>query len=304
METEANTTGGTAESHDYGTLYVVSTPIGNLEDITLRALRVLKEVDLIAAESVEHTRALCRHFGIETRTEVYNQHNQGVRGAGLIRRLQSGQSVALVTNAGTPGVSDPGVLLARQAAEAGIRISPVPGPSAVTAALSVSGMRGESFVFVGFLPNRPGKRRAALQSLASEGRTLVFFEAPHRIEEMLRDLLEILGDRTMVVVRELSKIHEEVLHGQVSSFLHRLEGRARGEFTLVVEGGRQEEAGEVVDERIKKTIVKLMSKNIMSVKDIARMVAEGEGVPYRKVYRACLAIQGEESSTPGAPGER
>ena len=262
-------------------------------------------MDLIAAESVEHTRALCRHFGIETKLTGYNQHNQGVKGPALIRRLQQGSSIALVTNAGTPGVSDPGVLLARQAAEAGIRISPVPGPSAVTAALSISGMRGESFVFCGFLSSRSGKRRGELKELASEKRTLVFFEAPHRIEETLQDLQEVLGDRPMLLIREISKIHEEVIHGQVSAVIERLQGRARGEFTLVVEGGREAGPDAIVEERIKKTIVKLMSKNIMSVKDVARMVAEGEGVPWRKVYRACLAIRGEEeSSDPAAPDKR
>ena len=201
MDTEANTRDEKGGQSGPGTLYVVSTPIGNLEDITLRALRILKEVDLIAAESVEHTRALCRHFGIETRLTGYNQHNQGVKGPALIRKLQQGSSIALVTNAGTPGVSDPGVLLARQAAEGGIRISPVPGPSAVTAALSVSGMRGESFVFCGFLSSRAGKRRGELKELASEKRTLVFFEAPHRIEETLQDLQEVLGDRPMLLIQ-------------------------------------------------------------------------------------------------------
>lgn len=288
-----------------GTLYVVSTPIGNLEDITLRALRVMKEVDLIAAESVEHTRALCRHFGIQTKLTSYNQHNQGAKGPALIRMLREGSSVALVTNAGTPGVSDPGVLLARQAAEAGVGISPVPGPSAVTAALSISGMRGERFVFCGFLSSRAGKRRTELKELVSEKRTLVFFEAPHRIEDMLRDLLELLGDRRMLLIREISKVHEEVIHAKVGEVAGRLKGRARGEFTLVVEGAEGTETDAIADARIKKTIVKLMSKNIMSVRDVARMVAEKEGVPWRKVYRACLAIRGEEeSSAPPAPEVR
>jgi 16S rRNA (cytidine1402-2'-O)-methyltransferase len=277
-----------------GTLYVVSTPIGNLEDITLRALRVLREVDLIAAETVEHTRALCRHFGIQTRVTAYNQHNQRVKGPELIKRLELGSSIALVTNAGTPGVSDPGVLLARQAAEAGIRISPIPGPSAVTAALSISGLRGDKFTFVGFLASRSGKRRAELRELASETRTLVFFEAPHRVREMLEDLLEVFGNREMVLVREISKIHEEILHGQVRSVMERIgEDRARGEFTLVVAGKSERDAETFPDERVKKSIEKLMSKNIMSVKDIARKIAEEEGVPWRKVYKACLSFRRE-----------
>jgi len=293
-EDETFRSGGT------GTLYVVSTPIGNLEDITLRALRVLKEVDLIAAESVEHTRALCRHFGIQTKVTGYNQHNQRFKGTELIRRLESGSNVALVTNAGTPGVSDPGVLLARQAAEAEIRISPIPGPSAVTAALSVSGMRGEKFVFFGFPANKSGKRRAELEELASDSRTLVFFEAPHRVKEMLSDVLEILGDREMVLLREISKIHEEVIHGRVGDLLERIDrDQARGEYTIVVAGRAGVDKEIVLDERIKKTIEKLMSKNIMSVKDIAKRIAEQEGVPWRRVYKACLSFRrGKKESIP------
>jgi 16S rRNA (cytidine1402-2'-O)-methyltransferase len=275
-----------------GTLYVVSTPIGNLEDITLRGLKVLKEVDLIAAETVEHTRVLCRHFGIPTRVTAYNQHNQRSKGPELIERLESGADIALVTNAGTPGVSDPGVLLARQAAEAGIRISPVPGPSAVTAALSVSGMRGERFTFAGFLANRSGKRRKELMELASERRTLVFFEGPHRVKEMLEDLLAVLGDREMVLVREISKVHEEIIHGRVRSVLEKIGGdEPRGEFTLVVAGRPAKEEEEFPDERVKKSIEKLMGKNIMSMKDIAQEIAREEGLPWRKVYKACLSIR-------------
>jgi 16S rRNA (cytidine1402-2'-O)-methyltransferase len=296
MEPRDDTTG----SKGPGTLYVVSTPIGNLEDITLRALRILKEVDLIAAESVEHTRALCRHFGIQTKVTGYNQHNQRFKGTELIRRLEAGSNVALVTNAGTPGVSDPGVLLAREAAEAGIRITPIPGPSAVTAALSVSGMRGEKFLFSGFPASKSGKRRTELKELASESRTLVFFEAPHRVKGMLADILEVLGDREVVLVREISKIHEEVIHGHVRALLERMgEDQVRGECTIVVAGRSGEEKDIPLDERVKKTIEKLMSKNIMSVKDIAQRIAEEEGVPWRKVYKACLSFRrGEREAIP------
>jgi 16S rRNA (cytidine1402-2'-O)-methyltransferase len=296
MEPRDETTG----SKGPGTLYVVSTPIGNLEDITLRALRILKEVDLIAAESVEHTRALCRHFGIQTKVTGYNQHNQRFKGTELIRRLEAGSNVALVTNAGTPGVSDPGVLLAREAAEAGIRITPIPGPSAVTAALSVSGMRGEKFLFSGFPASKSGKRRTELKELASESRTLVFFEAPHRVKGMLADILEVLGDREVVLVREISKIHEEVIHGHVRALLERMgEDQVRGECTIVVAGRSGEEKDIPLDERVKKTIEKLMSKNIMSVKDIAQRIAEEEGVPWRKVYKACLSFRrGEREAIP------
>ncbi|UCF55853.1 MAG: 16S rRNA (cytidine(1402)-2'-O)-methyltransferase, partial [Deltaproteobacteria bacterium] len=182
-------------SGNSGILYIVSTPIGNLEDITLRALRILKSVDLIAAESVKHSRGLCQHYGIKTRLISYNQHNQQEKGPELIRRLKSGSDIALVTNAGTPGVSDPGSLLINQAMEKNINVSPIPGPSAVIAALSVSGLQAERFLFLGFLPNRSSKRRKELKNLISEHRTMVFFEAPHRLQAMLTDLKEILGDR-------------------------------------------------------------------------------------------------------------
>ncbi|MEW6669627.1 MAG: 16S rRNA (cytidine(1402)-2'-O)-methyltransferase [Thermodesulfobacteriota bacterium] len=274
-----------------GVLFVVATPLGHLQDITLRALEVLRSSDLIAAEGVEHTRALCRHFGIGTRVTRYNQHNERTLGPRLLLRLQKGGRIALVTNAGTPGVSDPGLLLVRQALQAGIRVTPVPGPSAVTAAISVSGLRAERFVFAGFLSGRQARRRRELEELAGERRTLVFFEAPHRIREMLADLLEILGDRDMVLLREMTKLHEEIIHGTVRSVLGRLrEDRTRGEFTLVVAGKQEEETSREAP-GLQKRIEKLLNQNIMSLKDAARKIADEEGLPWRKVYRACLLVR-------------
>ena len=275
-----------------GILYVVSTPIGNLEDITLRALRILKGVGLIAAENAQHSKRLCRHYGIKTKLTSYNQHNQAVKGPDLIRKLKSGLDIALVTNAGTPGVSDPGVLLMNQAAEANIRISPIPGPSAVIAALSISGLRTDSFLFLGFLSNRAGKRRKDLRNLIPETRTMVFFEAPHRLQSMLMDLKEILGDRQIVVLREMTKVYEEVKRGPVSSILSRLErDKIKGEFTLVVAGKEMVRSAPLLDGKILEKIDRLLKEKHLSVKDIATQLSGEEGLTYRRLYKECLSIK-------------
>jgi len=275
-----------------GILYVVSTPIGNLEDITLRALRTLKSVDLIAAESVKHSRGLCRHYGIKTRLIRYNQHNLKKRGPELIKKLKSGIDVALVTNAGTPGVSDPGVLLINQAMEEDIRVSPIPGPSAVTTALSVSGLRSDRFLFLGFLSNRVGKRRKELKNLVSEPRTMVFFEAPHRLEAMLGDLKEIFGDRQIVVHRELTKVYEEVKRGSVEYILEGQKAdKTKGEFTLVVAGKEKDDRGNLPDKKTLKKIEKLLKEDRMSIKDIASQISRDDGLTYRDIFRRCLSIK-------------
>ncbi|MEA2040173.1 MAG: 16S rRNA (cytidine(1402)-2'-O)-methyltransferase, partial [Thermodesulfobacteriota bacterium] len=235
-----NTSDGEIQNQDCGTLYVVSTPIGNLEDITLRALRILKTVHIIAAENVAHTRGLCRNYGIKTLVIGYHQHNEKVKGPELIKRLKSGLDIALVTDAGTPGISDPGAYLVSMAANDGIKATPVPGPSAPIAALSVSGFPTDKFVFMGFLSNRPGKRKNELSKLVSEPRTMIFFESPHRVRAMLIDLREILGDRQIVMQREMTKVFEEAKRGSVSVVLEHLKrSRIRGEFTLVVPGTQE-----------------------------------------------------------------
>jgi len=275
-----------------GTLYVVSTPLGNLEDITLRALRVLKEADLIAAETVEHTKNLCRHYGIATKLTGFSQHNQRTKGPVLIAELKSGRSVALVTNAGTPAVSDPGVFLVASALKQGIRVCPVPGPSAVTAALSASGMRAETFLFCGFLPPRSGKRKKELEPLKSLPCTLVFFEAPHRLKEMLEDLREVLGDRSMVLHKEMTKLFEGSVEGSVSSVLNRLsEEETRGEYTLVVAGCEKKQKAESRDEEIREKMARLLSAGAASLKDIAQKIASETGVEYRKAYKTCLVVK-------------
>jgi len=272
-----------------GTLYVTSTPIGNLEDITLRALSVLKSVDVIAAEKVAHTRGLLEHYGIKTRLTSYNQHNQKVKANELIQRLTSGRDAAVVTDAGTPGISDPGAYLISRAANENIEVVPIPGPSAVIAALSVSGMPTEEFVFCGFLPNKSGKRKKALRRFVPERRTMVFFEAPHRIEAMLIDLKEILGDRQMVMLKEMTKVFEEVKRATVSAILTSLTpDRIKGEFTLVVAGNEEEEPRALCEEVLEK-IEELLSDDNMGVKDIAELISREEDVAYRQVYKACLA---------------
>ena len=275
-----------------GILYVVSTPLGNLEDITVRALRVLKEVDLIAAETVEHTRNLCRHYGIATKLTSFNQHNQRTKGPELVEALKSGRSVALVTNAGTPAISDPGVFLVSKALKQGVRVLPVPGPSAVTAALSASGMRADTFLFCGFLSHRSGKRRKELETLKPLSHTLVFFEAPHRLKGMLEDLKEVLGDRSMVLHKEMTKLFEGAVEGSVTSVLSRLsEEDIRGEYTLVVAGNEKKGGKQTLDEKVQQKMERLLNTGTMSLKDIALKISTETGMEYRRAYKACLSMK-------------
>jgi 16S rRNA (cytidine1402-2'-O)-methyltransferase len=218
-----------------GTLYVVATPIGNLEDLTLRALRVLREVDLIACEDTRRTRALLAHFDVHVPTLSYYEHNKLVRGPQILRRLGEGHSVALVTDAGTPGVSDPGFLLVREARAAGIPVVPVPGPSAVAAALSAAGVPADRFVFEGFLPVKPGRRLKRLQALREVATTVVLYESPHRIVATLAAVQEVFGEREIVVARELTKRFEEIVNAPAAAHLARLQaGEIRGELTVII----------------------------------------------------------------------
>jgi 16S rRNA (cytidine1402-2'-O)-methyltransferase len=280
------------QSSNRGTLYIVSTPIGNLEDITLRALNILKSVDVVAAEGVRHSMGLCRHYGIKTRLTRYNQHNRKVKGPELVERLKSGSDVALITNAGTPGVSDPGVFLIRQALEENVTVSPIPGPSAVTSALSVSGLPGDRFRFLGFISNRSSRRKKDLKALVSETETMVFFEAPHRIRAMLEDMRDIFEDRRIVLVREQTKLHEEVIRGSAGSLLERLKGnKLRGEFTLVVSGRDDEKEAPSIDKKIKERIGYLLKEGNMTLRDIATKLSTEQGVAYRAVYKECLLVK-------------
>lgn len=221
----------------FGTLYVVSTPLGNLEDITLRSLRILREVDLIAAEDTRRTGILLQHYGIQKPLTSFFQGNEQKKKEIILNRLREGRKVALVSDGGTPGISDPGYPLIREALEEGVAVVPVPGPCAAIASLSVSGLSTDAFRFRGFLPRRSGKRREVLNEWARARETLVFYESPHRIVRTLQDILEVLGDREMALARELTKVHEEVLRGRVSEVLSAITQRKpKGEITLVISG--------------------------------------------------------------------
>ena len=288
-----------------GTLYVVSTPIGNLEDITLRALKVLKSVDMIAAENVKHTKRLCERYTVKTRITDYHQHNQNTKTEQLIQRLKSGSDLALVTDAGTPGISDPGVYLINRAVKEDIKVSAIPGPSAVVAALSVSGLPTARFVFLGFLSNKTGKRKKELEKLATETRTMVFFEAPHRIKAMLNDLREIFGEREMVILREMTKVFEEAQRGTPNDILGSLTSdKIRGEFTLVVAGNESKEKPKGLSQGALNRIEELIKEKTMSIKDIAGLISRDEDVTYRRVYKECLDRKSELESARGAESIR
>jgi len=224
-----------------GTLYLVATPIGNLEDITLRALRTLRECDLVAAEDTRHTGQLLKHFGISKPLLSYFQFNEAKRSEEIIERLRRGEKVALVTDAGSPGISDPGERVVRAALAAGFRVEPVPGPCALVAALTASGMPSDEFHFVGFLPHKSGQRRKRLEALRSVAGTLVLYESPYRIEKLLGELQEVYPERPVVLARELSKKFEEFLRGTPSELLEVARKRSlKGEFVVMV-GGMGEE---------------------------------------------------------------
>lgn len=269
-----------------GRLYLVATPIGNLEDITYRAVRVLREVDRIACEDTRQTRKLLEHYGIERPTVSYHDHNESERSAELAVRLEAGERIALVSDAGMPLVSDPGYRLVRAAIELGIPVEPVPGPSAVVTALAASGLPNDSFYFGGFLPPKPGQRAKALEALAAERATLVFYEAPHRIVESLEAVEQVLGPRPVVVARELTKIHEEFLRGTVTEVRATLAARetVKGEITLLI--GRA--TGPVNDATPLEDAVKALVDAGTPRMDAIKQVARRRGLSKREVYDQLL----------------
>jgi 16S rRNA (cytidine1402-2'-O)-methyltransferase len=271
-------------------LYLVGTPIGNLEDITLRALRVLKEVDVIACEDTRQTQKLLNHYAIQTRTTSYHEHNEMTRSAELVKQIQEGANVALVTDAGMPGISDPGYRLITLAIRHHIPVVPVPGASAFLAALVASGLPADSFRFSGFLPAKGGERRAELEALKNSPRTQVFYEAPHRILETLTDLVEILGEtRDVVIARELTKLHEEFLRGRAGDVLRTLKDREaiKGEITLLI--GKHEE-GHVATATagrpsVRQRVDQIMLEEKIDEKAALKKVAKERGVSKSEVYR-------------------
>ncbi len=274
-----------------GTLYVVATPLGNLEDVTLRALRVLREARLVACEDTRRTAGLLRAHGISTPTTSYFEHNERWKGAQVLEVVRKGGDVALVSDAGTPAISDPGYRLVRDARAEGLPVVPIPGPSAAVAALSVSGLPSDRFLFVGFLPARSGPRRAALEDLANARETLIFYESPLRVVSALEDMTRILGDRPAFLCREATKIHEEYRRGTLSELRTHLAERkeVRGEIVLVVEGGTAPAAAST--ETPEALFARLTAEG-RTRREAVKEVARALGLPARDVYRRVLREDG------------
>ena len=281
-------------NNKYATLYVVATPIGNLEDITLRALRILKEVDLIAAEDTRHSQKLLNHFGIHTRLISYYRENETERARELVLRLQEGESIALISDAGTPGISDPGAILVRLARQAGIPIVPIPGPSALTAALSGAGLAEGTFLFLGFLPSQKGQRQKLLASLADSEHPLVMYESPNRMEGLLTDALAVFGERQAFWGRELTKSYEELQEGKLSELLA-LAGsrRNKGESVVIVCPGPKNQAQGA---NLEELLVWYRDHSGMSLKDACRKLASDLGLSRSQIYQQALTIWLNEKS--------
>ena len=270
-----------------GTLYVVATPIGNLEDLTFRALRVLKDVDWIAAEDTRTSRKLLNTHGIRTPLVAYHEQGAKMKGGRIVRQLRNGKNVALVSEGGTPGISDPGYDLIQACLNEDIHVVPIPGPSAILAALSIGGLPTDRFVFEGFLPRRRPQRLRALKGLREEPRTLVIFESPRRLRAMLADMLEIFGDRKGVLTRELTKAFEEVRRGSLKELLEWSEKTEfRGEFTLLVAG----HSGDVLPiERVRERVTLLKHKCGLADREVVRVLREETGLPGKVIYKEVLS---------------
>ena len=288
MKTETDNAGQQRDALAAG-LYVVATPIGNLEDITFRALRVLKQADVIACEDTRQTQKLLNQYGISTRTVSYHEHNEITRAAELVRELEEGARVALVSDAGMPGISDPGFRLISLAIRHHIPVIPVPGASAFLAALVASGLATDSFRFSGFLPAKRGQRRRMLESVKASPRTQVFYEAPHRVQETLEDVVEILGPaRHVVVAREVTKVHEEFLRGRAAEVMETLasRGEIKGEITLLI--GKAETQGmkpQIATQTVARRVQQIMSEEKVDEKTALKKVAKERGISKSEAYR-------------------
>ena len=287
-----SSTGGCCEGPKVstGTLYIVATPLGNLEDITLRAIRVLREVSVVACEDTRRTVKLLNRYEIRTPLFIFHEYNKMRAGKNILRRLRDGESVALVSDAGTPAISDPGYELVREVIAAGVPLEVVPGPSALVAALVVSGLPTDHFAFEGFLPARKEKRRKAMKALAGETRTMIFYESPQRIAGFLQDAAEIFGERRGCVVRELTKIHEEILRGTLPELAGEIGGRdsVLGEVTVVV-GGAQKTVELSVEEIVRAALEDASG----SSRDLTREIAERTGLSRKEIYAEILRHRGK-----------
>lgn len=265
-------------------LYIVATPIGNLEDITLRAIRVLKEVQIIAAEDTRKTRILLNAYDIKTKMTSYHEHNKWTKLEYILGYLEKGD-VAIVSEAGTPGISDPGYELISAAIERDIPVIPVPGPSVIISALAVSGLPTDRFVYLGFLPRKPGSRRLLLESVVDEPGTIIILESPHRLQATLNDILVIVGDRKIAVVRELTKVYEEIYRGRISQAIEHFTD-IKGEFTLVIEGRGKKKEMSLTDD-IEKQLNRMRLSGLTAREAISRVTGE-TGISKRELYRAWL----------------
>ena len=282
-----------AEQQKEGTLYVVATPIGNLEDMTYRAVRVLREADLIACEDTRHTAKLLAHYGIEKPTVSYHEHNEAARAEELVAKLEQGQNIAQVSDAGMPGISDPGYRVIRLAIERGIHVVPVPGASAVISALAASGLATDSFQFLGFLPARSGERRTMLESLREAQQTTVVYEAPHRVVEAVQDIAAILGpERPLVLARELTKIHEEFLRGKAAEVLKNLQQRdVKGEITLLIGKTQGRTEGVSTQKPLASRLAEIMATQNVDEKLALKVLAKETGLSRSEVYREVQRTQ-------------
>ncbi len=274
--------------------YLVATPIGNLEDITLRALNTLKAVDLVACEDTRHTGRLLQHFGISKPTVSYHEHNERERTAELIERLTAGASIALVSDAGTPGISDPAYRLVQAAIERGVEVIPIPGATALISGLIASGLPTDSFFFAGFLPPKQQARRIRLEALQTIRATLVLYEAPHRIREMLADALDVLGNRAAVVARELTKLHEEFLRATLSELIERL-SEPRGEMVVVI-AGFEPTVTENVTGSITVQVEQLMTTLELNRNDALKQAAKTRGISKNEAYQLLLSEKQNEGN--------
>jgi len=273
-----------------GTLYVVATPIGNLEDITYRAVRILKEADLIACEDTRHTAKLLQHYGIDKPTVSYHEHNEAARAEELVAKLTAGLNVAQVSDAGMPGISDPGYRVIKLAIERGVPVVPIPGASAVVTALAASGLPTDSFQFLGFLPAKSGQRRTMLEALRNAAQTTVVYEATHRIAETIKDIVELLGaERPVVLARELTKMHEEFIRGSAAEVLQRVQHELKGEMTLLIGKGAGEARAAAKD--IGRRLAEIMQEQKLDENAALKVVAKEQGISKSEAYRELQRVK-------------
>jgi len=279
-----------------GILYICGTPIGNLEDVTLRVLKVLKKVKLIAAEDTRHTKKLLNHYQINTKITSYYEYNKFKKASYLVEMLKNGQDIALVSDAGMPGISDPGYVLINLALKNNIKIIPIPGVSALITALVVSGLPNDKFVFEGFLPRKIKERKRYFKSIENEERTIIFYETPHRLKRALKDMLDVWGDRKIVIARELTKMYEEIIRGRLSQVLTEISTKEiKGEITLIVQGGIKRKENNTIDflkdEFIMQEYLKKLKNQGYSNRDIIKIAQEKLNIPKNLIYKKLLEMK-------------